>query len=99
MLKFTVRILGQVTLQQAARKHADVANALAMWTAVVRAARWTNFMQLKAGFPSADYVPPFTVFNVKGNKYRLISLIDYAEQVVVVRDVLTHATYSKGKWK
>lgn len=99
MLDFVVRILGQVTLQRVARKHADVANALAVWRAVVTAARWTNFAQLKADLPSADYVPPFTVFNVKGNKYRLITLIDYAEQVVVTRDVLTHATYSKGKWK
>ncbi len=99
MLEFGVRILGQVTLQKCARKHADVANALAMWRAAVTAARWTNLAQLKADFPSADYVPPFTVFNVKGNKYRLITLIDYAEQVVVVRDVLTHAAYSKGKWK
>ncbi len=50
----------------------------------------------KADFPSADYVPPFTVFKSKGNRYRLIALIDDAEHVVVVRDVLTHATYSKG---
>lgn len=63
------------------------------------AAGWTNFAQLKADLPATDYVPPFTVFNVKGNKYRLVTVIDYAEQVVVVRNVLTHATYSKGKWK
>lgn len=63
------------------------------------AARWTNIAHLKVDFPSADYVPPFTVFNVKGNKYRLIALIDYSEQIVVVRDVLTHATYSKGRWR
>ena len=94
-----VRILGQVTLQKAARKNADVANALAMWRAVVAAAGWTNFAQLKADFPSADYVSPFTVFNVKGNKYRLITLVDYTECIIVVRDVLTHAIYSKGKWK
>ncbi len=63
------------------------------------AAAWTNLAQLKADFPSADYVPPFTVFNVKENKYRLIAVIDYAERVVVVRSFLTHATYSKGRWK
>jgi mRNA interferase HigB len=94
-----VRILGQVNLQKAARKHANVANALAMWRAAVTAAKWTNFAQLKADFPTADYVRPFTVFNVKGNRYRLIALIDYEEQVVVVRGVLTHATYGKEKWK
>lgn len=94
-----MRILGQVALQKAARKHAEVANALAMWRGVVAAAGWTNFAQLKADFPSADYVPPFTVFNVKGNKYRLITLVDYSERIVVLHDVLTHAMYSKGKWK
>ena len=60
-----------------------------MWRAVVAAAGWTNFAQLKADFPSADYVSPFTVFNVKGNKYRLITLVDYTECIIVVRDVLT----------
>lgn len=69
-----------------------------MWRTAIAAAKWSNLAQLKADFPSADYVPPFTVFNVKG-KYRLITLIDYAERVVVVRDVLTHATYAKGRWK
>ena len=96
---FGVRILGQLTLQRAARRHADLGNALAMWRVVITAARWANFAQLKTAFPSADYVAPFTVFNVKGNKYRLIALVDYTEQVVVVHDILTHATYSKGKWK
>ena len=94
-----MRILGQVLIQKAARKHADVASALAMWKLAVTSASWANFAQLKADFPSADYVPPFTVFNVKGNRYRLIALIDYAEHVVVVHNILPHATYSKGKWK
>ena len=94
-----MRILGQVALQKAARRHADLINTLAMWRTAIAAAKWSNLAQLKADFPSADYVPPFTVFNVKGNRYRLITLIDYVEHVVVVRDVLTHATYSKGKWK
>ena len=70
-----------------------------MWRAVVAAAGCINFAQLKADSPSADYVPPFTVFNVKGNKYRLITVVDYTEQIIVVRDVLTRAIYGKGKWK
>jgi len=74
-------------------------STLAIWRTATAAAKWGNLAQLKADFPSADYVAPFTVFNLKGNRYRLIVLIDYAEQIVVVRDVLTHASYSKGKWK
>jgi mRNA interferase HigB len=94
-----VRIIGQITLQKAARKHADAANALAAWTTAVAAAKWRNLAQVKAHFPTADYVRPFTVFNVKGNRYRLIVLVEYGEQVVVVHEFCTHATYSKGNWK
>jgi mRNA interferase HigB len=94
-----MRVLGQATLQKAARKHADVANALAMWRTIATAAKWNNLAQLKTDFPSADYVRPYTVFNVRGNRYRLIAVIDYEEQVIVVHDVVTHATYSKGTWK
>jgi mRNA interferase HigB len=70
-----------------------------MWKTIAMAAKWNNLAQLKADIPSADYVRPYTVFNVRGNKYRLIAVVDYEEQVIVVRDVVTHAAYSKGNWK
>ena len=94
-----MQVLGQIVLQKAARKHADAANAIAMWHASVTAARWSNLVELKADIPSADYVRPFTVFNIRGNAYRLIAVIDYLGQVVVVRDFLTHAEYDKEAWK
>ena len=86
-------------LRKAAQKHADVSNAVAAWLAVVSSARWRSLVDLKPEMASADYVPPFTVFNIKGNRYRLIALVDYAEEVVVVRALLTHSAYDKGAWK
>ena len=50
-------------------------------------------------FPHADSVGKWTVFNVKGNKYRLITEINYAKQFVFVRHFLTHSEYDKGAWK
>ena len=50
-------------------------------------------------FPSADLVEQFTVINIGGNKYRLILEIFFDDHVVLVRHVLTHADYDKGKWK
>ncbi len=94
-----MQVLGQVVLQRAARKHADAANAIATWRVSVTAARWSNIVELKADIPSADYVRPFTVFNIRGNAYRLITVVDYAEQIVVVRDFLTLAEYDRGAWK
>ena len=41
----------------------------------------------------------YTVFNVKGNNFRLITESFYEDQTILVRHVLTHAEYDKGNWK
>ncbi|MDZ8086065.1 MAG: type II toxin-antitoxin system HigB family toxin [Nostoc sp. DedQUE12b] len=50
-------------------------------------------------FPSADLVGNFTVFNISGNNYHLITYIDYQAQIIFIRAVLTHADYDKENWK
>lgn len=50
-------------------------------------------------FPSADKVDKLTVFNVGGNKIRLIAAIHYNRKKVYVRAVLTHKEYDAGNWK
>ncbi len=92
-------MLGGVELQAGARKHADAAKPLSLWRKIVLSARWESLVQLHGDFPSADYVRPFTVFNIGGNKYRLIAVVDYADGVVTIRAFLTHAEYTKGRWK
>jgi mRNA interferase HigB len=94
-----VRVLGQVILQRATRRHADAANAIAIWIQSVTTASWANPVELKADVPSADYVRPFTIFNIRGNTYRLITVVDYAAGLVVARAFLTHAEYDKEMWK
>jgi mRNA interferase HigB len=60
---------------------------------------WQNLAELKQTFPSADLVKKFTVFNIGGNKYRLIVYIDYECQIIFIRHILTHAEYDKDDWK
>jgi mRNA interferase HigB len=60
---------------------------------------FTNFIELRKDFPTADQVGKLTIFNIAGNKYRLITFVDYRYQKVFIRDVLTHAEYDKEKWK
>lgn len=60
---------------------------------------FNNFVELKRGFGSADYVKPYVVFNIAGNKYRLISLMDYELGRVFIESILTHAEYDKEKWR
>jgi mRNA interferase HigB len=58
-----------------------------------------SFAELRETFPSADMVGDLTVFNIGGNKYRLIASIHFKRHKVYVRHVLTHAEYDQGDWK
>ena len=56
-------------------------------------------MEVQAVYPKAEAVGNFTVFNIKGNKYRLILSINYEQQIIYIKYVLTHAEYDKENWK
>ena len=91
----TMQIIGKKLLDQFALRHSDALASLAHWSKVVNAARATQFSELKALFRSADYVRPYTVFNVGGNTVRVIAVVNYAAGRVSVRWVLTHSEYDK----
>ncbi|MBI4677052.1 MAG: type II toxin-antitoxin system HigB family toxin [Elusimicrobia bacterium] len=58
-----------------------------------------NFVELRRAFGSVDYVSPHAVFNISGNKYRLIGVVNYGLQTVAIKHVLTHAEYDRGAWR
>jgi mRNA interferase HigB len=62
-------------------------------------ASWRSLVEVRGTYPHADLVGSVTVFNIAGNKYRLIARIQYASQAIYIRCVLTHAEYDKGDWK
>jgi len=78
--------------------HADAETPLATWFKVAEAARWTSIVDVRLVFRDADPVGKFTIFNIKGNSYRLVAEIFYAGQVLLIRHIMTHAEYDKGKW-
>lgn len=94
-----MHIISYKAIREFAALHADAEEALKAWYKVAGRARWTSLADVKREFPHADLVGRFTVFNVKGNRYRLIAEINYRSQIVFVRHVLTHADYDKGRWK
>ena len=73
----------------------DAKSALARWIALVRGNRFRTILELRKTFGPVDPVSAYTVFNIRGNKYRLIAVIDYEEQLCVVHEVMTHKTYDK----
>lgn len=79
--------------------HPGAESPLRAWHKIMEAGDFSDFNNLRATFASADYVAPFTVFNIGGNKYRLIAVIHYNRGKVYIRHVLTHAAYDKDKWR
>ncbi len=97
-----VRSVGR--LEEFIRRHRDAGSWLVGWLAKSLGADWRNLQDVRKTFPHADGVTvrsclTATVFNVRGNKYRLIVAIDCPTGVVIVLTVLTHAEYDKEKWK
>lgn len=94
-----MRIRGSGKLAEFVKAHDDAATALNSWRTAVEAADWKNPADLKRTFGNASFVEGKTVFNIGGNNYRLIALINYKLEAVLITHVLTHREYDKGKWK
>lgn len=89
-------IYNQSKLVNFYKKHPEAKKRLEAWCQVGEACNATNLHELKQTFQTADYVPDqYTIFDVGGNQYRIVTVIYYSTQKVYIREVLTHAEYDK----
>ncbi len=94
-----MHVISLKMLRQFWTVHPDAEEDLRAWHKAAEGERWKNFAEVKARFPKVDRVGKLTVFNICGNKYRLIAAVHHNRGKVYVRHVLTHADYDRGKWK
>jgi len=66
---------------------------------IAREAKWKNLNDVRLTWRNTDCVRGKTIFNIKGNRYRLIAIVNYASQTIVLSTLLTHDEYSRGEWK
>ena len=92
-------VISRKKLKEAAGRHADLEGPLDSWFRIAKKAVWKNLADVRRTFSSADAVRRWTVFNIKGSQYRLITEINYAFGRVYIRHVLTHSEYDRGGWK
>lgn len=94
-----MHIITRKRLNDFAEKHPESMSAFEHWYKMMKKTKITSFAGLCRLFPHADQVGKLTVFNIGGNKARLIVAIHYNRQRVYIRAVLTHQEYDKNKWK
>ena len=86
-------------LKEASAVYPDVEEIIKNFYKKVEKSAWQNLIDVQKDYRSAEAVSNFTVFNIRGNRYRLILDIDYEEQVAYFKYFLTHAEYNKEQWK
>jgi mRNA interferase HigB len=94
-----MHVISRKTLKAFWESHSDSKSALSRWFKIMEKTDFTNWEQLRMTFPSADQVGGLVVFNISGNKYRLIASVHFNRGKVYIRKVLTHQEYSRGAWR
>lgn len=101
-----MRVISKRRLREFWEKYPDAEEPLNAWSRIVsdRNARWRHIHDIKASLASVDGFNlecgvPVVVFNIGGNKYRLVVRILYDFQRIYVKAVLTHQEYDRAQWK
>lgn len=94
-----MKLISNRALREFAQIHPQAEQPLQAWRHIIEHQTFANFAALKLTFASVDKVGERYVFNIGGNKYRLIATMAYSIQTVWVKHVLTHGDYDKGAWK
>lgn len=94
-----MKLISNKALREFAALHGDAAQPLQDFRRKVEKGSFSNFADLRAVFAAVDKVGERYVFNIGGNKYRLVAAISFGVQALWVKAVLTHAEYDKGDWK
>jgi mRNA interferase HigB len=98
-----MHVIARPLLEAAARRHPDAAVWLRAWWVVANRSRWETLQAVRSAYPSADQIDCCLVFDVRGNRYRLICRVTYANRwqrgTLLVKHLLTHAEYDRRSWR
>jgi len=94
-----MRLISKKNLQSAIEPYPDAQSAIESWYQLIKDNDWQSLEEVRNGYSrSVDQVYGYTIFNIKGNQYRLIVQINYKTRTIFFKKFLTHAEYSKIHW-
>ena len=94
-----MRVISKSTWRSAVAADPSLEGPISEWHKIAKHATWQSLVDVRKVYPHADFVNPYTVFNIKGNSYRLVVKIEYRWQIIFVKRLMTHAEYNRGGWK
>ena len=93
-----MHVISPRAIREAQNNDPKAVHALVAWLRLMAENNFKNFAELKQTFGSVDKVGKFCVFDVGGNKLRIITAIHFNRSKVYVRAVLNHKEYDQGCW-
>ena len=94
-----MHVISKKKLREFWEEHPRAKSPLEAWYQVAKHSEWETFADVRETFNTVDQVGRFTVFDIGGNRFRLIAAIHFNRGKLFVRHVLTHTEYDEGKWK
>lgn len=94
-----MHVITRKRILEAAEKHPQCESALFQWYRLISKGTFHNFAELKATFGSVDKVGHLYLFDISGNKLRLIAAVHFNTGKVFIRHILTHEEYDSNRWK
>ncbi len=92
-------VISRQKIYEYIEKHTDAEDALLSWHQEASHANWRKPQDIKNKYRSASFLSNnMVIFNIKGNKYRLVAKIAYNTQTVLIKWIGTHAEYDKQKF-
>ena len=102
-----MHVVTEKHLNGAAEQYPETAKEILVWRKIAKAARWRNFMEVRQVFKDADDVGGYVIFNIRQNRYRLVTVIHYSREKddrtteghIYIRSFLTHKQYdNRANW-
>lgn len=94
-----MHVISEKKLREFWCEHAEAEVPLRAWHRTAEQAAWERFADIRKVYPHADQVGRCTVFNIGGNKFRLVVVVHFNRGKVYIRQVMTHEEYDRGLWK
>ena len=94
-----MRVISKRPIREFCELHPESKPTMEEWFRKMEQLTVASFPELRKSFNSADYVDGYTLFNVGGNKYRVVTVIHYDKQRIYIRQVMTHAEYDRNHWR
>jgi mRNA interferase HigB len=94
-----MHVISEKMLRELWAIHPEAESSLRAWLRNAEHAEWEKFEDIRESYAHSSEVGKFTIFNIGGNKFRLIAVIHFNRGKLYVRNLLTHEEYDRGAWK